>query len=109
MYRLLPFLLVSLLFVEISFANTNTTMGGLCNIMGKIENFAPVAVKVFAFIVLIVGLGAGGFMIIDRERNMMGRGIVVAGMSIVFFSLLWVLASPLQDVIAAGKTALGCQ
>lgn len=109
MKRLFPLLLIPLVLVGVSFgASDSDTMGGLCNIMGKIEAFAPVAVKVFAFIVLIVGLGAGGFMIVDRERNMMGRGIVVAGISIVFFSLLWVLATPLQDVITAGKTALGC-
>ena len=98
---------VILLFAGFSFGATDT-MGGLCNVLGKIENFAPVAVKVVAFIVLIVGFVAGGFMIIDRERNMMGRGLIVIGLVIAVFSFLWVVASPLKDVISTGKTALGC-
>lgn len=89
-------------------ASSDSGMGGLCSVLEKIEGFAPVAVKIFAFIILIVGLGAGAFMIIDRERGMMGRGIVVAGIAVVFFALLWSLASPLQGVVSAGRSALGC-
>lgn len=89
-------------------SNQDTSFQALCQVLGKIQGIAPVVVKVLAFIILLAGLIAGGFMVIDRERNMMGRGILVIAFAIIMFSLMWVLASPLGDVIQSSRSALGC-
>ena len=83
-------------------------MGGVCKVMTKLEGVAPLSVKIFAFVILVVGLGAGGFMVIDREKNLMGRGITVGALAIVFFALLWALSEPIGSVVTGLKNALGC-
>lgn len=99
------------LLASLAFAQTggaDTSFQALCQVLDKVQRIAPVVVKVLAFIILLAGLIAGGFMVIDRERNMMGRGILVIAFAIIMFSLMWVLANPFSDVIQSARGALGC-
>ena len=98
----------ALMLVSAGLVFADEAMGGLCKVMTKIEGVAPIAVKIIASVLLVAGLVAGGFMVIDRERNLMGRGIVVGALAIVFFAILWALAEPIGGAMTALKTALGC-
>lgn len=105
--RFLPVLTLALLFAEPSFAQSST-MGGLCTVMGTLESVTPHIVHGFAFILLMVGLGVGGWFVLDRERGRMGTGFMVGLVAVVLFALLWNLATPAQDIVTGLKGAVGC-
>jgi len=87
---------------------TDNTIPAMCPVIQTASNVAPIAVKIFGFIVLIIGIGSGLFMIIDRERGQMGKGIVVIALAVLFTTLFFVLADPLQNIMQSLGSVLGC-
>jgi len=104
---LMPVLLVFLALTGVSFG-ADEALGGLCTVLEKVEGVAPYGVKGFAIVLLLGGIGVGGFFIIDRERGLMGRGIMVIALIVLVFVLIWNLAEPAQSIITGIKSAVGC-
>lgn len=107
-------LILTALLSAVSLSFAGTTSGGdagftaLCGVLSRIEGVAPVVIKALAMIIGLAGIISGGWMVIDRERNMMGRGFLVIGLGIVLFALLWVFADPVKDLVVSMETALKC-
>ncbi len=96
------------LLVVPEFAMAQDTMGGLCDVLAKIEGVAPIIVKIVAVVLSTIAIGIGLFFMLDRERGQMGKGIAVMGIGIVVGVLIWVFASPLGTLVTGFKGALGC-
>lgn len=102
------FVVPLLLYASLAFGASGDAMSGVCTALSRVQQLLPIGFKLAAFFVLVAGAMTAVFFVLDRERNMMGRGLLAGAFGLAFFALFWALAEPAGNLIAMLQSAIGC-